>query len=116
MKPRSRRAKMARLQKWVAKMIGQATNLPVGKDCHIESREAGQNGPDVRLSPLAQECFPFVVECENAEAWHLKTKIRQVQANLRPGTDWLCFFKSNGVRPVVALDAELFFEIWGGKK
>ena len=119
MKVKNAKQKGRRLQKWVADQIGRVLNLPVGKDAHIEGREMGQSGPDIKLSPLAREGFPFSVECQNAETWTLGAKIAQAQTNIYPEHDkhaWLCVFKKNGGRPVVVMDAEKFFNLLIGEE
>lgn len=113
MKPASIKTKGRRLQKWVCAQISQLVNLPWGKDEHIAPREMGQTGPDVRLSPLAREAFPFSVECKCQERWDVPGFIRQAQANLYPGTSWLLVLKRRGERPVVVMDAEEFFKLLG---
>jgi len=95
MQSRSRKAKGRRLQVWVCRQISRAVNLAAGRDEHIAPREMGQGGPDVRLSPLAREAFPFSVECKSQERWDLPGFIRQAQANRYPGTDWLLVLNSS---------------------
>jgi len=107
----SRKEKAKRLQKYVAYKVAELTGLPCGKDCSIESRQMGETGPDVRLDMEARKRFPFTVECKNQETWSVPAAIKQCQANLYDGTDWLLVLCKNRMRPVVVLDAEVFFEL-----
>lgn len=111
MKPQSRKSKGRRLQNWVAQQIAQITNLPVGKDEHIAPREMGQSGPDIRLSPLAREAFPFSIECKNSERWNLTQTIQQAINNSYPNTNWLVILKRNNYKPIAVIDAEIFFNL-----
>jgi len=112
MKTRSRKNKGARLQKWVANKISEITGIPVKKDGDIESRQMGQSGTDVILRGNALHWFPFSIECQNAEKWDVHGKIKQAKTNRKKETSWLCFFKRNREKPIVVLDAEVFFEIY----
>lgn len=73
----------------------------------------GQEGPDIRLSPLAREVFPFSVECKNQERWNLTEFIRQAEQNRYPGTHWLLVLKRNRQAPIVVMEARAFFKLLG---
>lgn len=111
MKTGSAKDKGKRLQKKVADLISQLTGLEVGPDCPIESRQMGQNGPDIRLDQEARRRFPFTVECKNQENWSVPSGIDQAKANLYKDTDWLLVLAKNRFRPVVVLDCEVFFDL-----
>ena len=112
MKPRSAKNKGARLQKWVAEQISILLNIPVDKDGDIESRPMGQPGVDVILRGQARKLFLFSIECENAERWDIHNKIKQAKSNQMPNTEWLCFFKRNKEKPIIVMDAEVFFKLY----
>lgn len=111
MKSSTCKAKGRRLQKLVAEKIQKFTGLGCGPDCPIESRQMGQNGPDIRLDIEARKLFPFTVECKNQEKWSLPSAIEQCQTNCYPGTDWLVVLGKNRTKPIVVLDLDVFFEL-----
>jgi hypothetical protein len=124
MKTSSCKAKMRKLQYYFCSLISEATGLPWGKDCPIESRPSGQNGTDVRLDDKALKLFPFSVECKNQETWSLPAYIKQSQTNQVEGTDWLLVLSKNeaGMKamgledpkdPIVVLPAKTFFKVIG---
>lgn len=112
MKIQGVRAKGQRLQKYVCGMISELSGIPWGKDCLIGSRESGRTGVDIKLIGEAQKVYPFSIECKNAEIWSLPAAIKQAQENQKLGTDWQVFLSRNRVRPVVVMDAEVWFKIW----
>lgn len=105
----ARKAKGRRLQQFVAKRLADITGIPYGKDCDIESREMGQSGTDVKIRGYAKDVLPFSIECKNCETWNVMKDLNQAQTNQLKDTDWLLFYKKNNVKPVVMMDAELFF-------
>ena len=112
MKPRSKKNKGIRLQKWVAKQISLMVNIPWGKDLDIRSREASLSGVDVVLSDKVKKLFKFSIECKNQENWSVHAWIKQAKSNQEKGTDWLLFAKRNNETPVVIMDAEVFFKVY----
>jgi hypothetical protein len=76
----------------------------------IQSRPMGQKGTDIILTKEARKLFPFSVECKNCETWHIQKDIEQAMYNTYDNTEWLLVYKRNGSKPVVVMDAEVFFE------
>lgn len=109
----SRKAKGRRLQNWVSEKISKLLDIPCGRDELIAPREMGQTGTDVRLIGEALKGFPFSVECKYQETWALPSWIKQAQENQKKNTDWLLVCKKNREKPVVVIDAEVFFKIYG---
>jgi len=107
----SAKAKGRQLQQWACKMISALTALPWGPDECIASREASQNGTDVRLVGPAKELFPFSVECKWQETWNLPAWIKQAKDNQMPDTDWLLIVKRSRMDPIVVMDAKRFFAL-----
>jgi hypothetical protein len=107
------------LQQWTAKKISEVTNIPCGKDEEIQSREMGQSGPDVRMSVRAYMAFGFTPECKSGKTWSLPSAIKQAQVNCYPFTQWMVVLdrphihQEERIPPVVVLDGEVFFDIWG---
>lgn len=112
MKPASGKAKGRRLQVWVCEQISKTIGLKFGKDEDIASREMGQSGADVRLSRIARKFFPFSVECKNQQNWAIPKWIEQAKQNQYDNTNWLLFVSKNHYKPIVILDARLFFAIY----
>lgn len=108
----SAKDKGRRLQKWVCERIGQITGIETGKDCLIESREMGQDGCDVKLYGVAQEKFPFSIECKYQETWSVPAFVKQAKANKKKGTDWLLFLRRNRHEELVVMDAKAFFDLY----
>jgi len=108
----SAKAKGRRLQKYVAQKVSDITGIPCGKDELIESREMGQNGVDVKLYGIAQEKFPFSVECKAQETWSVPAWIKQAKENQKKDTDWLLFITRNQFDKLVVMDAEVFFDLY----
>lgn len=107
----ARKAKGRRLQQYVCKRLSEITGIPWGKDCDIESREMGQTGTDVKIRGYAKDLLPYSIECKNQETWKVFDDLTQAKNNRLEGTDWLLFYKRNRVKPVVMMDAELFFSM-----
>jgi len=96
---------------WVAKRIAHLLDVEVGPDCPVASREMGQSGPDIRLVGEARKLFPFYVECKNQERWSIPAWVDDLRKKTS-GPMWLLFVSRNRFgRPVVVMDAEVFFEI-----
>jgi hypothetical protein len=116
-KTRSAKAKGQDLQKTVCKKISELLGIPYGKDEEISSRESGQSGTDIRLSPRLRKLFPFSIECKNQQKWGIKPAIEQAKQNQYPNTYWLVVFKKTGrtkedrIKPVVMMDLDDFFEL-----
>lgn len=109
----SAKAKGRNLQQWTCKQISRILNIPWGKDEMIASREGSQNGTDIRLVGVAKKLFPFSVECKWQEAWAFPAWIKQAKSNQDPNTDWLLVVKKNHADPIVVMDAERFFDLFG---
>jgi hypothetical protein len=107
----ARKEKAKRLQKWVMSWVGRITGLPTGPDEDVQSRQMGQTGVDIPLSPAARKLFPFSVECKNCETWSVPSWIEQARANMYTGTNWLLVLNRNNKKPVVVLDAGVFFSL-----
>ena len=111
----SAKGKGRRLQQWVAKRLSEITGIPSGKDCLIQSREMGQSGTDVKLIGEALEKVGLSIECKAQESWSVHSWVDQAKANQLPDTDWILFAKRNHNKPVVIIDAEVFFKMFEEK-
>jgi len=109
---KSAKAKARKLQDWVAEQVSIITGIPWGKDCDIEGRPMGQAGVDLILHGRAKELFPFSVEDRWQETWAIPQWIRDSKDNQAKGTDWLLFCKRSHDKPVVIMDAGVFFRLY----
>lgn len=105
------KSKGRKLQQWACKKIADLLNCEWGPDEQIASREGGQSGTDVRLTGDAKDSFPWSVECKYCETWAVPRWIAQAKDNRKPGTDWLLIMRKNRHEEIVALDAEVFFDL-----
>lgn len=112
----SAKDKGRRLQKWICERIAQVTGYEwgsPGEDQPIESRPMGQSGIDVRMESQVLEQFPFSIEAKWHERWDVPGFIRQAKKNQIDGTDWLLVMKRNYEDPVIVMDAQRFFDLYG---
>ena len=109
----SRKNKGRSLQKWTCEQISDLLGIPWGSDddSEITPRPMSQNGPDVILSKRVRELFPYTIECKNQESWSLLPYIKQVKDSLYTETDWIIVLKKNKIKPLIIIDAEVFFKI-----
>ena len=107
----SRKAKGRNLQQWVCKRISDILGIPWGAedDKEIQSRPMGQSGTDVILRGKARELFEFDVECKSQETWKMNEFIEQAKSN--SSRNWLLVLKKKNKKPVVVLDASVFFSL-----
>lgn len=113
----ARKSKSRRLQQWVANKISEITGIPWGKDEEIASREMGQSGVDIRMSPRVRKIFPWSFECKDDQQLSIKNAVEQAKSNIYPGTDWVVIAQMTGpsgdqkMDTIAILDAEIFFEM-----
>lgn len=114
----SAKSKGRNLQQWVCREIADMTGLiyEAGDDeSLIDSRQMGQQGLDIILRGLAQQRFPFSIECKSSETLSLHQAVEQVKANQRRDTDWLVIYKKKAFsEPVVILTWSAFRRLWSG--
>lgn len=107
----ARKSKGRLLQQWVAEKISKLLGIPWGPDELISSRPMGQAGTDVCLIGEAKKRFPFSIEVKRQEKLALPSWIKQAESNQIKGTNWLLIYKRSREKPVVVMDAEVFFKI-----
>lgn len=110
-KTSSAKAKGRNLQQWVCQKISDLTGYEWGADLPISSRPMGQSGTDVRLESQVKLLFPFSVECKCQESWSVHSWVEQAIKNQEKGMQWLLVCKRSRKKPVVIIDADVFFEI-----
>jgi len=109
---KSRKAKGRNFQQWVAQKISDMLEIPWGKDELIRSREMGQSGTDISLIGEALKLFPYAVEIKHQETWAIPSWIKQAKSNQKKDSEWLLFVKKNNEKPIVVIDAEVFFDLY----
>lgn len=113
-KPRSAKNKGKRLQNMGCEYISKYTGFEwdnSNDDAPIRSREMGQQGVDIILSPEVREVFPFSVECKNVEAFSMVPTIKQAELNKKEGDYWMIIHNNSRLdKPVVIVDIDTFFE------
>lgn len=109
MKTKSAKAKGRKLQQWVRDKI---LNLFGDKitEHDVKSTTMGESGLDVQLSGKAREVFPYAAECKNVEAINIWKCYEQSEYNAQ-GLEPIVVFKKNHKKPLVAVDAEHFFNV-----
>ena len=103
----SRKAKGRRLQQWVRTQLIERLEIDPED---IESRPMGSGGEDLIMARAAREKFPFSIECMNQESGNVWKAYEQAQANAK-AYEALVVLKKNQQKPLVVLDAEVFFDM-----
>ena len=106
MKTSSCKAKGRILQQLVAKALAEVYDLSYGPDQDVGSREMGQSGTDVKLSPLARTKIAYNVECKNGKSIGLWGSWAQTIANTGDGRVPLLVMKRNRQEPLAILTFE----------
>ena len=113
----TRKSKSRELQKWVCEQISKLLGIPWGKDEEIASREMGQSGTDIRLSPKIKKLFMYDSECKDDASWNIKKAIEQAKLNTGFDRNWIVFHRQTTRNPgervdtVAIIDANHFFEL-----
>ena len=79
----------------------------------IEITSSGVIGEDLKLSPAAREKYPLVIECKNRQSLNIWKALKQAESHLKDQNQGVpvLFFKRNGSKLYVALDAEMFIKL-----
>ena len=101
MKPRSAKHKGRRFQAAVRDLI--LARFPQLGDDDVTAVVRSESGADIRLSPRAQQVFPYSVECKNVEHLNIWGALAQAEANTKEGTTTLLVFGRNRMEPYVAV-------------
>ena len=108
MKPKSCKQKGRNLQKWVRDtLLGLFS--PTLQEGDVRSTSMGASGEDLLLSPLAQELFPYQVECKNHKSFSVYKYYEQAAqyGDYEP----LVVIKADHKNPLIIVDAEHFLEL-----
>ena len=71
----------------------------------------GQQGCDVKLSPVARKKFPYSIECKNQESLSIWSALKQAESNVKEGTAPLLIFRRNHSKTYVTLELENFMKL-----
>lgn len=109
----SRKAKGRMLQCWVRDILLSLYETLQEDD--IRSTSMGASGEDIQLSPLARKSIPLSIECKNQEKLNLWESYEQAKTNAKQ-YEPIVVFKKNHKKPLVAVDAEYFFNLLKNQK
>jgi len=70
----------------------------------------GVNGPDIRLSRIATRLLPFQFEVKSQQRMKTIYKWKK-QSEKNTNLDGVVVMRSNGKRPLVVMDMDLFFDL-----
>lgn len=113
MKTSSAKAKGRRASQEVKELLLKYSDL---QDADLIVTPSGVTGPDLLLSPLAQEFFPFAIEAKNREKIAIWEAIEQARSHLKKDQNLpVLFFKRNRSELMVCLKAEDFIKNWKKK-
>lgn len=113
MRTSSAKAKGRRASQEVKDLLLKYSDL---QEADLVVTPSGVTGPDLLLSPLAQEYFPFAIEAKNQEKIAIWQAIDQARTHLKKGEQLpILFFKRNRSELMVCLKAEDFIKNWNRK-
>lgn len=82
----------------------------------VKSQSMGAFGMDVLLSPAAQRCFPWAVECKSRAAIAVYSFYEQAVANKTDKLNPLVVMKANRKQPLVLLSLDDFMRLYENQK
>lgn len=109
----SRKQKGRILQQWVRDILLSLYEHLEQDD--ILSTGMGQSGEDLLLSPFARKSIPLSIECKNQEKLNIWEAYEQAKSNAKQYQP-IVVFKKNHKKPLVAVDAEYFFDLLKNQK
>jgi len=98
-----------KLQKLVADKILK-TFRPNLKKSDVRVAGTGVNGPDIRLSKNGTRLCPFQFEAKSQNRMKTIYKWKR-QSEKNTNLDGVLVMKSNGKKPLVVMDMDLFFDL-----
>ena len=107
MKPQSAKAKGRNVQKWVVEQLQR--RFPQLRQGDLVSTSMGAGGEDIKLSPAARDCIPYQFECKSLAKVAVYNYYEQ--AKMHGSHEPIAVVKQNGKKPLVVVDAEVFFDL-----
>lgn len=111
----SRKAKGRNLQKLVREKLLETFSPTLEAD-DVKSTSMGASGIDVTLSPLAQRCFPWAVECKSLAKVAVYSYYEQAKANSTEKLRPMVVIKANGKEPLVIVSLDNFMELYENRQ
>lgn len=112
-KPRSRKNKGARFQKYVAQKLSDLLGVPLEKDGDLDTRLMGDSGSDIILRGEAKKFYFDGIECKNQERLQIWQALEQAaEYGKRP----LLFFKRNHSKTYVVMEDKDFYKLYNAAK
>ena len=102
MKTSSAKAKGRRLQDAVAKSLIDA--YPLLREGDIKPIIMGASGPDIVLSPAAEDVIPFDIEAKNQEKASVWAWLKQAEENTKKDRIPLLIFKRNNSKTYAVIE------------
>ena len=97
-----------KLQKLVAEKILKTFRHLKRSDVRVAG--TGVNGPDIKLSRIAKRLVPYQFECKAQQRMKTIWKWKK-QSGKNTNLDGVVVMKSNGKKPLVVMDMDLFFDL-----
>ncbi|WP_294196497.1 hypothetical protein [uncultured Sphingomonas sp.] len=110
----SAKAKGRNLQKWVVTKVLAA--LPTLEPDDVRSCPLGSGGVDVILSPAAKRQHPYSYECKARANGFTPVYDALDQASRGDGLTPIAVIKQDRRRPLVVMDAEVFYRLISNDK
>ena len=80
------------------------------KKADVRVAGTGVNGPDIKLSRIAKRLVPYQFECKAQNRLKTVWKWKR-QSEKNTNLDGVLVMKSNGKKPLVVIDMDLFFDL-----
>ena len=80
------------------------------KKSDVRVAGTGVNGPDIKLSRIAKRLVPYQFECKAQKRMKTIWKWKK-QSGKNTNLDGVVVMKSNGKKPLVVMDMDLFFDL-----
>lgn len=81
--------------------------FPILEPDDVKSAIIGENGTDIKLSPMAKKIIPYSIECKNQEKLNIWSALEQAENNSN-GLTPLLIFKRNRTKTYVVIEFDEF--------
>lgn len=109
MKTSSAKAKGRRLQDYIVKILYE--NYSHLRPGDIRPAIMGEQGRDVKLSPVAEDYIPFDIEAKNQEKLNIWGSLKQAEENSSDDRIPLLVFKRNRSKTYAVIEFEKLMEL-----
>lgn len=109
MKTSSAKSKGRRLQNELRVKLLQEFPQLEPDDC--TTAIMGENGMDIKLSPLAKRVIPYSFECKNQEKLAIWDALEQAESNKKIDTEPVLVFKRNRSKTYAVIEIDTFMKL-----